>query len=208
MSPARERQAGRRGAGSPARSPTARSAQLAVAALVAAAGASEGAQHGRAGFAAARVPGGLGAPRRRASLRSAGGRGALGAADPALRVSAGSCAARGGDPAARDPPCPSLGACRCGPAGPAAGVGLASRTYLPGRAWGCEAGVGCSSLLARVGEGDLERFTSSDSSNFEACLPNPTSTGRLFIPASLSCHLTSFWGGGGWVGFFRLVFAR
>lgn len=37
--------------------------------------------------------------------------------------------------------------------------------------------MGCSCPLARVGEGDLERFTSSDSSNFEACLPNPTSAG-------------------------------
>lgn len=84
--------AARGGASSLARSPTARPAQLSaaapVAAAAAAAGVSEGAQDGRAGLAALRVPGGLGAPSRRALVRRAGGCGALGAADPALRVSA------------------------------------------------------------------------------------------------------------------------
>lgn len=73
---------------------------------------------GLAGSAAR--PGGpfLGAPDRRASLRRAGGRGALGAADPSLRVSAGSCAAlREGGLAACDPLYPSLpaGAAFTGP---------------------------------------------------------------------------------------------
>lgn len=94
-------------AGSPARSPTARPAQLFAAALVAAAaaaaaGVSEGAQDGPAGLTALRVPGGLGAPSRGAFLRGAGGCGALGAADPALRVSAWCWDSPGGATGARE----------------------------------------------------------------------------------------------------------
>lgn len=70
----------------------------------------EGAQHGRAGLAAPRLPGAPGAPGRRAPLRRAGGRGALGAADPALRVSAAPAPGEG----TRDPLSSSLGAGRCG----------------------------------------------------------------------------------------------
>lgn len=101
-------------AGSPARSPTARPAQLFAAALVAAAaaaaaGVSEGAQDGPAGLTALRVPGGLGAPSRGAFLRGAGGCGALGAADPALRVSAWCWDSPGGATGARETGAPKFG---------------------------------------------------------------------------------------------------
>lgn len=155
----------------------------------------EGAQHGRAGLAAPRLPGAPGAPGRRAPLRRAGGRGALGAADPALRVSA--ALAPGEGPAPRAPRCSSLGARQVRAAG-LAGVGLASRTCTPSRSGaGGEVGAGPAAPTPGLASGTGKRLTSGASANFEACLRNPTSTGRLFTPVVATFASFLGWGWGG-----------